>query len=58
MIKFEYFIRLPLAAMDKVPLQWWHDNKFAMPQLYRMACNYLTIPISSIPTEEANLAQE
>ena len=52
----EHFIRLPSAGTDKDPLQWWNDNKFAMPSLYRMACDYLTIPASSVPTEEANSA--
>ena len=54
--EIEQFIRLPLASTDKDPLQWWHDNKSAMPQLYRMACDYLAIPASSVPAEEANSA--
>ena len=54
--EIEQFIRLPLASTDKDPLQWWHDNKSAMPKLYRMACDYLAIPASSVPAEEANSA--
>ena len=43
-----HFIRLPLASIDKDPLESWHDNKSTMPQLYRMGRDYL-----AIPTEEA-----
>ena len=49
-------MRLPSTGTDKDPLQWWNDNKSAMPSLYRMACDYLIIPASSIPAEEANSA--
>ena len=54
--EIEQFIRLPLASTDKDPLQCWHDNKFAMPQLYKMACDYLAKPASSVPVKEANSA--
>ena len=54
--EIEHFIRLPTAGTDKDPLQWWNDNKSAMPQLYRMACDYLGVPASTVPAEAANSA--
>ena len=56
--EIEQFIRLPLASTDKDPLQWWHDNKSTMPQLYWVACDYLAIPVSAILAEEANSAEK
>ena len=56
--EIEHFIRLPSAGTDMDPLQWWSDNKSAMPSLYRMTCDYLTIPASSVPAEEANSTQK
>ena len=54
--EIEHFMRLPSASTDKDPLQWWNDNKSAMPSLYRMACDYLSIPAPLVPAEEANSA--
>ena len=57
-LEIEHFIRLPLASTEKDPLQWWHDNKSTMPQLYWVACDYLAIPVSAILAEEANSAEK
>ncbi|XP_006462316.1 hypothetical protein AGABI2DRAFT_56444, partial [Agaricus bisporus var. bisporus H97] len=35
------------------PLQWWHERHQAYPNLSQMACDYLSIPATSVDVERA-----
>jgi len=35
------------------PLRWWYENKLRYPDLCQLALHYLTIPATSVPSEQA-----
>ena len=52
--EIEHFMKFPQAKIDTDPLQWWFNNRFALPRMYKMACDYVALPSSSMRLEEAN----
>ena len=42
--EIEHFLRLPFINYEKDPLDWWYGNRYSLPCMYRMACDYLYIP--------------
>ena len=43
---------LPRSEEEIDPLQWWKNNETQYPNLAQMACDYLAIPASSVPSEQ------
>ncbi|CAG8674435.1 10480_t:CDS:1, partial [Ambispora gerdemannii] len=51
--EFEKYLKIPeLPALEKNdPIIWWRANKSEYPILSQLACKYLTIPATSVPSE-------
>jgi hAT family C-terminal dimerisation region len=47
---FSYFNEVP-AEPDIDILDWWQRHEAIYPNLSRMACDYLSIPATSVPSE-------
>ncbi|KAL3701241.1 hypothetical protein R1sor_019263 [Riccia sorocarpa] len=52
----ERYMKQPQENYKIDILQWWFSHKSVYPALYRMACDYLAIPSSSVCADEANSA--
>jgi hypothetical protein len=50
--EYKLYLSLPLADQDTNPLEWWKNNQSNLPNLSRMARDYLGIPATSVPSEE------
>jgi hypothetical protein len=46
---------LSLPTLSKTdtsdPLKWWKEKKSSLPRLAKLACTYLAIPSTSVPSE-------
>jgi hypothetical protein len=45
------YLKQPSVDGDVNALDWWHQHQSIYPNLFRMACDYLAIPATSIPSE-------
>jgi len=45
-----WHVQPPISAKAD-PLQFWHSKRDVMPTLYRIACDYLATPATSVPSE-------
>lgn len=45
------YLSLPIIDLDSKPLDWWNTNKNLLPNLSKIALNYLAVPSSSVPSE-------
>jgi len=50
--EYKLYLSLPLCDEDINSLEWWKDNQSKLPNLSRMARDYLGIPATSVPSEE------
>ena len=50
--EIKQFLKLPPIDLS----QWCHATRPSLPQMSKMAYDYLSTPTSLVPTEEANLA--
>ncbi|XP_052753998.1 E3 SUMO-protein ligase ZBED1-like [Galleria mellonella] len=50
-IMLKQYLDAPYLDRKKDPLQFWEERKHIFPSLYRMACKYLCIPATSVPSE-------
>lgn len=46
-----YYMSLPPAQNDADPLAWWINHKNEMPNLIKIAADYLSVPSSSVASE-------
>jgi hypothetical protein len=51
--EYKIYQSLPLSDQDTNPLEWWKQHQSQFPNLSRMARDYLAIPATSVPSEEA-----
>ena len=54
-VKFELQQYVDDSSCDSTvtPLRWWYENKPGFPNLCKLALHYLTIPATSVPSEQA-----
>lgn len=45
------YVDLPYLDRKRNPLEFWEEKKHLFPLLYKMACKYLCIPATSVPSE-------
>ena len=50
--KVEAYLDSPCLPEDTDPLEYWKSQQSQQPQLANLACQYLSIPISSGPVEQ------
>lgn len=46
------YLKLPQIDKNKDPLTWWKNNEKQFPILAQMARDYLSIPATSVPSEQ------
>lgn len=49
--ELKQYLKEPIIAVDKDPLQYWISRKEIFPFLYTIALNYMTIPSTSVSSE-------
>ncbi|XP_074112105.1 E3 SUMO-protein ligase ZBED1-like [Cotesia typhae] len=49
--ELKQYLKEPIFAVHKDPLQYWISRKEVFPFLYTIAFNYMTIPSTSVPSE-------
>ena len=49
-IGFSYLLENPVDPCTDI-LDWWQRNQSVYPNLFKMACDYLAIPVISVPSE-------
>ncbi len=50
--EFQIYLLSPTVDVEVDPLQWWKINQYQFPRLSKMAMDYLSIPSTSVPSEE------
>lgn len=50
--ELQLYLSLPPVDADIDPLKWWRTNELQFPKLARIACDYLAIPATSVPSEQ------
>jgi len=50
--EFQVYLLSPTCDEDIDPLQWWQMNQNQFPRLAKMAMDFLSIPSTSVPSEE------
>ena len=51
--EIQTYLFLPLASEETNPLEWWRVNESQFPHLSQMARDHLSIPVTSIPSEQS-----
>jgi len=49
--KVEMYLQYPILDIDKSPLQWWNLETSRIPLLSFVACKYLSVCVTSVPSE-------
>jgi hypothetical protein len=50
--EFQVYLLSPTCDENVDPLQWWKMNQNQYPRLAKMAMDFLSIPSTSVPSEE------
>jgi hypothetical protein len=50
--EFQVYLLSSTCDADVDPLQWWKMNQNQFPRLAKMAMDFLSIPSTSVPSEE------
>ncbi|XP_067139049.1 E3 SUMO-protein ligase ZBED1-like [Centruroides vittatus] len=50
-IELESYLADPIIEITSNPMDYWKENQMVFPNLYTLACKYLSIPAHSVPTE-------
>lgn len=51
--EYQAYLSLPQIAGEDDPLEWWKQNAQQFPNLAKMARDFLSIPATSVPSEQA-----
>ncbi|OQR88583.1 hypothetical protein ACHHYP_06738, partial [Achlya hypogyna] len=54
--EIDRYAALPQVDKDADLLEWWRSHKLVYPVLYKIAMDYLSIPVTSVPSKRANSA--
>ena len=51
--EIQAYLSLPLVSEKTNPLEWWQINESQFSYLSQMARDYLSIPATSVPSEQS-----
>jgi len=51
--EIQSYLALSVADINTDPLEWWKVNESQFPHLSQMARDYLSIPATSVPSEQS-----
>ncbi|CAB4441707.1 unnamed protein product [Rhizophagus irregularis] len=51
--KIMEYLAIPVESIDIDPCEWWKHHKVQYPLLEKIACDYICIPATSVPSEQA-----
>ena len=50
-LELQYYVKMPNLHRTSNPLMWWDAQSHALPEMSKLARQYLSIPATSVPSE-------